>query len=225
MNNYNERFLKNVLEDIREEQDEALLKEIEEAKNNPLFANKEGEAAAFAEEYGGKKTNKRKIFLRIASIVLVLVIAVSFIPMPVDGEKSSLAEIIVNFFSTEFFSVGNNETDSRYLDYEGDYIPTYIPEGYKLTEIINDPERKSIVFENEGNLLVISELILDANLNIDYSEKENIQEIEILGYKSIYFTDDDSKNVHIITDKTIINITCSDKSVDIVGFAKKIEKR
>ena len=51
MNEYNERLLKNVLQDYREETDEQLLKEIEEAKNNPLFQNKDGEAAAFVEKY------------------------------------------------------------------------------------------------------------------------------------------------------------------------------
>lgn len=51
MTEYNERLLKNVLQDIREEQDEELLKEIEDAKNNPLFRNKEGEAEAFALRY------------------------------------------------------------------------------------------------------------------------------------------------------------------------------
>lgn len=37
MNEYNERTLKNVLEDYREEQDKEFLKEIEEAKNDPLY--------------------------------------------------------------------------------------------------------------------------------------------------------------------------------------------
>lgn len=226
MTEYNERILKNVLQDYREENDEKLLKEIEEAKNNPLFQNKEGEAEAFALKYTAKrKKHSGKIFLRVASILLVFAIVVAVIPMPVDGKKSTLAEVIVNFVSSEFFSVGNNETDSRFLDYEGDYIPSYIPEGYKLKEIINEFESKSITFENNGNLLVLSEIPLNSNLNVDYAQNENIKEVEILGCKGIYFNADGSQHLVITTNETIINITCSDKTVDIVGFAKLIEKR
>lgn len=55
MTEYNERLLKNVLQDYREENDAQLLKEQEDAKNNPLFQNKEGEAEAFVQQYVRKQ--------------------------------------------------------------------------------------------------------------------------------------------------------------------------
>lgn len=226
MTEYNERILKNVLQDYREENDEKLLKEIEEAKNNPLFQNKEGEAEAFALKYTAKpKKHSGKVFLRVASILLVFAIVVAVIPMPVDGKKSTLAEIIVNFVSSEFFSVGSNETDSRFLDYEGDYIPSYIPEGYTLKEITNGTYSKTIVFSDGKNSLVFSENTLNSNINIDYTDKENVQEFEVLGCNGVCFESEEMKYIYLVSDERMISISCTDISIDLIGFAKLIEKR
>ena len=58
MNEYNERILKNVLQDIRQENDDELLKESEDAKNDPLFQIKDGEAEAFVQKYFEKSKKK-----------------------------------------------------------------------------------------------------------------------------------------------------------------------
>ncbi len=225
MTEYNERILKNVLQDIREEQDAELLKEIEDAKNNPLFQNKEGEAEAFVLEYT-KKTKKKtgRNFLRVASILLVIVIGVAFIPFTVEGRRSSLAEIVMNFVNSEFISIGNRDKDAL-LTYEGKFIPTFIPEGYSVESINNEQNIKEIVFSNSDNFIVFREQAIGVKTNIDYSDAENLQEIKILGYNGITYTEDGVNRVVITTEESIIYISCEDSTVDLIGFAKLIEKR
>ena len=226
MNEYNERLLKNVLQDYREETDEQLLKEIEEAKNNPLFQNKEGEAAAFAEKHCKKqKKNLTKTFAKAASILLVIAIGFSFIPFTVEGRKSSVAQIIANFVNSEFVIFGNNENDNLILSYDGEFVPTFIPEGYSVESINNEPNMKEIIFTNFENMILYSEQIIDVKTNVDYSDKKNLQEFEALGYKGVYFVTNDACHVVIITDNSIITIMCDDLTFDLIGFAELLEKR
>lgn len=226
MNEYNERLLKNVLEDYREEQTEQLKKEIEDAKNDPLFQNKEGEAEAFALKYTKKKNNKPvKLFVRVASILLVLAISLAFIPFTVEGRKSSIAEIIANFVNSEFIAFDSNEDDKLLLSYEGKFVPTWIPDGYGVSKVNNEPDMKEIVFSNSKNRIVFVEQILDVKTNIDYSDAENLQEIEVLGYKGMSFKKDGMNRIVITAENAVLYISSNDDSVDLIGFAELIEKR
>lgn len=226
MTEYNERLLKNVLQDYREETDEQLLKEIEEAKNNPLFQNKEGEAVAFAAGYTKKPKKKfGRIFLRVASILIVIAIGFSFIPFTVEGRRSSLAEIVANFVNSEFVIFGNNENDNLLLSYEGEFVPTWIPDGYKVESVNNEPNLKEIVFSNSKNMILFKELPISFKMNIDYFDAENMKEIEILGYTGNSFAKDGVNRIVITTENSCIYISCDDNTVDLIGFAELIEKR
>lgn len=228
MNEYNERLLKNVLQDYREDNDAQLLKEQEDAKNNPLFQNKDGEAEAFVRQYvkKQKKKSNSKIILKVASILLVVAIGISFIPFTVEGKRSSLAEIVANFVNSEFIAFDSNEDDRLLLSYEGEFVPTYIPEGYSVESVSNRDEINEIVFsDKEGKTILYREQLLEMKTNIDYSDADNLQEIEILGYKGILFEIDGIHYISVVTDKSLLNISCDDSTVDLLGFAKKIEKR
>lgn len=226
MNEYNERLLKNVLEDCREEQTEQLKKEIEAAKNNPLFQNKEGEAEAFALRYTKKKNKKPiRLLLKVASVLLVLAISLTFIPFTVEGRKSTVAEIIANFVNSEFIAFDSNEDDKLLLSYEGKFVPTWIPDGYGVSKVNNEPDMKEIIFSNSKNRIVFVEQILDVKTNIDYSDAENLQEIEVLGYKGMSFKKDGMNRIVITAENAVLYISSNDDSVDLIGFAELIEKR
>ena len=226
MNEYNERLLKNVLQDYREENDAELLKEIEEAKNNPLFQNKEGEAEAFALKHT-KKSKKKfgRIFMKVASILVVIALCASFIPITVEGRKSTIAEIIANFVNSEFLAFDSNDDDNLLLAYEGEFVPTFIPEGYSVESINNEPNIKEIIFSNADNIIVFKEQDISFKMNVDYSDADNLQNIEIVGYNGISFTKDGINRIVITTEEANIYISCDDDTVDLIGFAELLEKR
>lgn len=226
MTEYNERLLKNVLQDVREEQDAELMKEIEEAKNNPMFANKENEAAEFAEKHTKKpKKKKRKTIFKAAIIVIVSAVLLSFVPFNARGQRFSVAEIIMNFVNSEFLAFDSNEEDSLLLSYEGEYIPSYIPDGYSVESVNNDPKIKEIVFSKENKIIIFKEQDIDYKTNVDYSDASDLQNIEILGYKGMSYIKDGVHHVVITTDNSNIYISCDDDSIDLIGFAELIEKR
>lgn len=224
MNEYNERTLKNVLEDYMEEQDKELLKEIEEAANNPLYQNREGEAEAFAEKYSnaGKKKSK-KIFFRVASILLVLVIGLSFIPINVEGQKSSIAELIINYINSEFIAV---DSEDLLLTYEGQYVPGWIPDGYKVDSVTNAKEKKEIVFVNSNEKIIrFIEQFSELKTSIDSKNSDNVKNIVVNGYNGFSFEKDRVSYVILLTDDSILHIMSDDSEIDLIGFAELIEKR
>ncbi len=226
MTEYNERLLKNVLQDVREEQDAELMKEIEEAKNNPMFANKENEAEEFAAKHTKKQKKKKgKTIFKAAAIVIVSAVLLSFVPFNARGQRFSVAEIIINFVNSEFLAFDSNEDDSLLLSYEGEYIPTYIPDGYSVESVNNDPKIKEIIFSKENKIIIFKEQTFDVKINIDYSIVENLQDIVILGYNGKSFKENGINRIIITTDTSNIYISCDDDSVDIIGFAELIEKR
>lgn len=226
MTEYNERLLKNVLQDVREEQDAELMKEIEEAKNNPMFANKENEAEEFAEKHTKKQKKKKgKTIFKAAAIVIVSAVLLSFVPFNARGQRFSVAEIIINFVNSEFLAFDSNEEDSLLLSYEGEYIPSYIPDGYSVKSVDNKQNTKEIVFSKDNKVIIFKEQVDDFKTNIDYSDAVNLQEIEILGYNAMSFIKDGVHHVVITTDSSTIYISCNDDSIDLIGFAELIEKR
>lgn len=225
MNEYNERILKNVLQDYREEQDKELLREIEEAANNPLYQLREGEAEEFAKKYvnAGKKKKKGMVFIKAASILLVLVIGLSFIPINVEGHRSTIAELIANYVSSEFIAVGNEDV---LLTYEGKYVPSWIPEGYRVESVKNLNSNQSIIFVNsDSNMIIYKEHPSGSKMKIDGENNINVQDIEINGYKGIFAEKDGMQRVVFATEDSILYISCDDPEIDLIGFAKKIEKR
>lgn len=223
MNEYNERTLKNVLEDIREEQDIELLKEIEEAANNPLYQNKAGEAEKFAKK--NTKSAKRKFittFSKVAVILLVLSIGSAIIPITVEGRKNTIAEIIINFVNTEFFAIDN---ENLLLDFEGEYVPTWIPDGYCVESIDNAKGKKEIVFKNsDGNIITFKELPPGYKMNIDSTNTENASNIKINDQNAVYIEEDEIRKIIITATDAFLYIASDDSEVDLIGFSKRIEK-
>lgn len=223
MNEYNERILKNILQDSREETDEELLKEIEEAANNPLYQNKPNEAKEFAKKYGKSKIKKYKILSSVAAVLFFISIGVSVIPVNVEGRKNTLAELIVNYVNSEFFAVG---TQDPLLTFEGKYVPTWIPDGYDVDSITNTQRENEIIFKNsEGKMIIYTEQSAGSHVNIDSAESENIKNIDINGFDAFYTNEDDIQSIIISVPDLILYITCNDDNTDLIGFAKLIEKR
>ena len=224
MNEYNERTLKNVLQDIREEQDIDLLKEIEEAANNPLYQNKEGEAERFAEKNSkSKKKNPVKIFYRVAAIFLVFAIGSAIIPITVEGRKNTIAQIIINYVNSEFFAINNEDP---FASFEGKYVPSWIPDGYEVDSITNTTDKKEIILKNsDGSRIIYNELSFDSKLNIDSTKSENTTNITINNLNAVYIEEDGIRKLIITSSDAYLYIISNDNEINLIGFAELIEKR
>lgn len=228
MNEYNERVLKTVLQDYRAENDDELLKEIEDAKNDPLFQVSDEEAASFAKKYVKKNGKKnRKLFLKVASVILAVVLAGAvFVPVTVEGKKNTLAQHLIYYINSEFLAFGTDDDSQLLLSYEGDFVPSYIPEGYYVASVNNSKDIKELILKNsDGKKIVLSEQKIKVNSTADNKTDVEIKEIDILGNKGIYYIEDNVQYVIVKTDKLILNIICNNEEINLLDFIDLIEKK
>lgn len=228
MNEYNERVLKTVLQDYRSENDDELLKEIEDAKNDPLFQVNDEEAKDFAQKYV-KKTQKKKykLFVKVASIITAIILAgAMLVPITVEGRKSTVAQLIFNFVNSEFLAFESNEDEKQLFSYEGVFVPTYIPEGYCVELVNNTIDLKELVLKNEdGKTIMLSEQLFNIKGNNDYENDVDIESISMLGYNGNYYKKDDTQYVIIVADDIVLSIICNDDEISLLNFIDLIEKR
>ena len=228
MNDYNEQVLKEAMKKIIEEENEEILKEMEIAKTIPEFQVKEGEAEAFVEKYMSKKSNKKKTLMRVASVAVAVLVCFSAVTLSVDGFRNRFTEFLSNFSNSDHASVdvGNSKNDELLLSYKGQYIPTYIPEGYTVQSVSNESNHGTIFLENnDGFIIIFKEQSSTMKTDIDTKNAEIVKNIEINGMKGVYVLKDGEQSIAVSTEQTIIYIYCDDDKLDLIGFAELVEQR
>ena len=228
MNEHNERMLKTVLCDIRNENDALLKQEIEDAKNDPRFAVTDEEAIAFAKKYAKKKQKfNAGTFAKVAAVIVVLAVVVSFVvPVSVQGQKCSAAEIVLNYICSEFMIFGTDKAGDSVSDYHGEFVPAYIPEGYYVHSVSNSKSNNNIYLVNSvGNTISISESSLDARAFYSNEDGAKIEDVTISGYNGKLITYQDYRSLILFTENCVLDVLVTDNKIDIVDFVSKFEKK
>lgn len=233
MTEYNKRILKIVTDDIIDENDELFLKEIEAASADPRFANtKESDEKmkkALDEAFAVKKP-RSKALLRAASVFLALLVGLSVMTLTVKGFREKLWEVLSNIGNPSYSSMmsSKNSNDAKLLEYEGMYIPKYIPEGYEVVEVFNEERYASINFKNDdGKTISYTEHALGAEKKFN-SNKEDFESVEthiIEGKEIVVTTKNNESQLTVKEFDAIIYITFNDDSIDVLAFAEMIEKK
>lgn len=224
MNEYNEKVIKEALTLLREKENEEIRKEMEEANKIPEFRVKEGEAERFVKQF--EKKRSRKAWLRAASIVVVVVVSLTVVTLSVDGFREKFTSFFTNFTSEEYATVDVGESDEMFSEYQGQFVPTAIPEGYKVEKAENDELKNVIVLKNKKqNTIVIKEQPAEMKSNIDAEDADVVEEMNINGIDSLYFKKENCENVVMHFGETMVHVYDDDSTFDLLGFAELIEKR
>ncbi|MBQ7044299.1 MAG: hypothetical protein IJN78_06795 [Clostridia bacterium] len=237
MNKHDELVLKLIAEEMLEEDDEIFMKEVEEAKNDPAFANtdisRKKMEKVIADELKKLKKNKKrknKTFMRVASILLVLLIGFSATTLTVKGFREKVWAFIMNIGNTSHSSVISSDDDySSALDsYEGKYIPTWIPEGYEVSDIKNTINIHSITFKNSsGNIITYFEhqKNYETKVNLDKEIYDSYETKTIANKETIIALKDNTTTLAIKETDALIIVTLNDPTININGFIELIVKK
>lgn len=231
MNEHNEKVLKEALEILRKEEDAKILLEMEEAKKIPEFQVKEGEAERFLQQLEKNEAKKKhaksgRPWLRAASIILVVAISAAVVTISVDGFFEKFTSFFTNFTSSEYASVKVGSEDDMFLSYNGQFVPTALPEGYEVESMMSDDNKNEIVLKNNENcIIILKEQSTGLKSNIDNEDLDIVEEIEINGMKGLYFCKGDSENIFLSSGNSLLHIYDDDSELDLIGFAELIEKR
>ncbi|MBQ7043677.1 MAG: DUF4367 domain-containing protein [Clostridia bacterium] len=233
MTEYNKRILKIVTDDIIDENDELFLKEIEAASANPRFANtKESDEKmkkALDEAFAVKKP-RSKALLRAASVFLALLVGLSVMTLTVKGFREKLWEVLSNIGnpSYSFMLASESKNENKLSEYEGQYIPTWIPEGYEVVEVFNDVSCSTISFKNkQGKTISYSEhkQDIEKKFNLDKEDYDSY-EVHTLVNKEVIITTKETVVFLIVKEKdAIIHVNFDDSNIDALSFSEMIEKK
>ncbi len=233
MNDYNKRFLKNVLEDLREENDEILLKEIEDVANDPKFANSEIDRAKIKKKIKkatDKRTPARKILLRVASVFLVILIGFTVTTLSVKSLREKLWQFFSNPGNDSYsLMVASDDPDTNeFAAYEGKYIPTFIPEGYSVASMENAETFNMITLTKSSEcMIVFSEFPkeFESQIQIDKENFDTYEKKTVSGRETTLASKDGVYHLVVIEVDAVLYITFTDSEIDFYGFASYIEKK
>ena len=235
MTEYNKRVLKNVLEDMCEENDKIFLREIEESKNEPRFANtkdtdKKIQKALNDSAKGIKKKHRKKAIIRVASVILVLLACVSVATLSVKGFREKIWEFLTNIGNPSYsLFVSSGDDDANKLSaYEGQYIPTWIPDGYEITSVGNNAYYKTIKLKNaDGKTISYTEYPKsnDVKFKLD-KESCDTYEVSNVNGREIIIASKNGVITLVVKEKdAIIHVIFNDPDINVASFAELIEKK
>lgn len=233
MTEYNKRILKIVTDDILDENDELFLKEIEAASADPRFANtKESDERirkALDEAFAVKKP-RSKALLRAASVFLALIVGLSVMTLTVKGFREKLWEVLSNIGnpSYSFMLASESKNENKLSEYAGQYIPTWIPEGYEVVKVSNKTNYTTIKLQNNrGNTISFTEHTKnnEKKFNLNKEDYDSYETHTINGKEVVIAIKDDITYLVVNEFDAIIYVIFNDNAIDVIGFATHIEKK
>lgn len=224
MNEYNEKVIKDALTLLRAKEDKKLLQEMEEAKNIPELQVKRGEAEQFVKQHS--RSANHHPWLRAASIILVVAISAAVVTISVDGFREKFTSFFANFVSSDYAAVDVDEEDKLFSEYQGQYIPSVLPEGYEVESVVNATDRCELVLKSKsGGMIVIKEQSSELKSNIDNEDADVVKEVCINDMSGLYVKKQNIEVLLLQSSDTMLQVTNDDSEVDLIGFAELIEKR
>lgn len=233
MTEYNKHILKIVTDDILDENDELFLKEIEAAKADPRFANNKERDEKFRkalDEAFAVKKPRSKALVRAASIFLALILGLSVMTITVKGFREKLWEFLNNLgnYSYSFMLSSDNKNENKLSEYAGQYIPTWIPEGYEVDKVFNEDCYASIDFKNDdGKKISYTEHTRDVEkkFNLDKEQYDSYETYTVNGKEIVIAEKNNIVYLTVQESQAFISVTFNDDSIDVLAFSEMIEKK
>ncbi len=195
---YEDSLFRLVMYETAEKEGKALLEERERLKNDPAFVPSEEAVQRFSSQLDNilKKKKayalKQKTFkmLNRSAVAMLIVIILLFTTV---ASVQAIRVKVLNFFmdiQPKYTSYQVNESDNGSINggldvnWTNAYVPTYIPEGYKVDSSLNSETNKKIVFKNQQDMFIIySELTEGSIIQLDTENASVFKKISINGKK------------------------------------------
>jgi len=210
---YEDSLWKVIMHKYSEEEGKELSEEIATLKDDTQYQPTDAEKIKYYKMLDGElrkqklrsigKTSK-KILTRVAVVVLVFILGFSILFTTVEAFRVQVLNFIMTF-EKEYTTVklGESENDGNIIaGFKDTYVPIYIPAGYKINQLIDEDDMKTIEYINdEDNFLFFYDYNQSAITNIDTEDADTIKSIKINGVDGLFVL----KNNRIIISWTYNN--------------------
>ncbi|MDQ7092441.1 DUF4367 domain-containing protein [Desulfosporosinus sp. PR] len=196
---YEDSLFRLIMHEAAEKEGKLFLEEKERLKNDPESLPSREAVQRFSRQLDAhfKKTKayarKRRILkaLNRAAVAMLIVIAVLFTAVAsVQAVRVKVLNFLMNiqpqYTSFKLKESGSNSDSGKpVVNWTNTYVPTYIPEGYKVSTTTNHELVKKIIFENaqDKNSFIIYTELNEANTSeIDTENASVFKSLSINGH-------------------------------------------
>lgn len=194
---YEDSLFRLVMHETAEIEGKALLDEREILKNDPAFVPSEEAVQRFSSQLDNilkrKKANAlRQKTIKILNRSAVAMLIVIILLFTTVASVQAIRVKVLNFFmdiqpkytSYQVNENGNGSGNGEpVVNWTKAYVPTYIPEGYKVNSSSNSETFKKIVFGNhQGMIIIYTELNEGSIAQSDTENASTFKEISINGH-------------------------------------------
>ncbi|MHB8076729.1 DUF4367 domain-containing protein [Desulfosporosinus fructosivorans] len=195
---YEDSLFRLVMHDAAEKEGKLFLEEKEKLKHDPELLPSEEAFQRFSQQLDTRLkqpkayvTRQRilKVLNRVAVAMLVVIVLLFTSVVSVEAFRVRVLNFLMDI-QPKYTSFQLKESDSGsggespVVNWTKAYVPTYIPEGYKVSNVSNDEFVKKIVFENQqGSLILYTELSEGNSHGVDTENASVLKPITINGHE------------------------------------------
>ncbi|AFV01536.1 hypothetical protein UNSWDHB_393 [Dehalobacter sp. UNSWDHB] len=195
---YEDSLFRLVMYETVEKEGKVLLEEREKLKYDPAFVPSEEAVQKFSSQLDNILKRKKAYALRQktfrilnrSAVAMLIVIILLFTTV---ASVQAIRVKVLNFFmdiQPKYTSYQVNESGNgsgnggAVVNWTKAYVPTYIPEGYKVNNSSNSETFKKIVFRNQQDMVILyTELNEGSIVQSDTENASVFKEISINGHK------------------------------------------
>lgn len=239
---YEDSFWRLAMMGYAEAEGTGFIKENEELKKDTSFQPSPNAIKNFKKMLGAafrKKNNqlinKRtyKALNKVAVIAFICTVLFSVTVVSVEAFRLQVLNFLISF-EKEYTSIrldsensNNIIGDNLYMTWKNSYVPTYIPEGYKIAGLNYTSDYKTINYiNNENKRLVFAELDASMESNVDTENASEIRNITINDNEGLLVVKDNqitiawSTSTRVLVLSTQLDIENSIQIAESITFIK-----
>lgn len=176
-----------------------------------------------------EKRNRRiptKILFKTTAAVLAIIIMCSVLMVNVEAFRLKVLNLLISI-EPRYTSIQISDSDGSNLivDWKSAYVPTYIPEGFKLERVSSSSTAKLLYFikEDDKSTITYMECGSTYGIAIDTEGASLIEEIEISGHKGTLSVKGSTTTVAWIIDDRLFSIQGQADTDEIIKMAESVK--
>ena len=219
---YEDRLFELVMQDVAEKEGKMILEEYESYKNDPEYMPSNESIAKFTKlldqelkksRKGKKKRRNSRIMSRIAVAALAILVVFFSAVLSVRAFRVQVLNFLINveskYTSVQLGDNGNDGNQGLAVNWTNAYVPTYIPDGFEITNVSNTDAVKTIIYTNKKDnslTIIYSEYTSGGTVAIDTEGTSTVQKIKINGNDGTFSIKNDTVTISWIMDGRLFSV-------------------
>lgn len=198
---YEESKIKLLMARFAELEGKKLMEEKEELSKDSFYLPSEKEKLKFIRRLNFHFTlfNLRKVarrlfhyrFQKIAILISVFLMLLLTSFLSVEAFRVKILNLFIQI-EKEYTTIRLEEEMNQppahlQIEWDSAYVPTKVPEGYRITRVSNDQNVKLIEYENESQgFLLFQQNNRNSGINVDTEGAEEVSRLTLHGHEGLY---------------------------------------